>query len=139
MIDIFLKLINNQALDEWNERTIAVFILVLVLDWFRRLFGRAKFRFELTNIAKNWVKHKEERAISNGDSNTSNVKTNPHPKLGTLLEEIADEVHELRGDVDDGFRNVRKEMDDGLRELKREVRKELDEEVKMLRSRFDRE
>lgn len=132
MIEIFLKLVNHQALDEWNERTIAIFVLFLLGDFLRRIAGRIKFRVELTNVAKKWVKHREEAAVARGDSSAgkpSNLKANPHPQLNVLLDEFIDEFHEFR-------REIRNEIDESLRNHRREARAELDEEVKLIRQKL---
>lgn len=130
MIELFFKLVNHQALDEWNERTVAFFVLLLVLDFFRRIFGRAQFKFELSNVAKKWIEHKKER---NGGSE---VVANPHPRLNVLLEEVVDELREHRKENDEQFRDLRTEFDDSLREHGLKIREEMDKELGVIRSRL---
>ncbi len=137
LIETFFKLLKGGAFDEWNERLILFLLFVLLVDSARRILGRAKFKFELTNIAKSWIKHNDDRAVRNGDSTSSlKVKINPHPKLNVLLEELGDQLHTFRQECDDNFRSVRREFEDGLRENRRDVRKELDAEVKDLRQQI---
>jgi hypothetical protein len=134
MIEIFLKIISHQALDEWNERTVALFVLILVLDFLRRIFGRAQFRFELSNVARKWIEHKQER---NGGTA---VAVNPHPSLSVLLQEVVDELKEHRNENDECFRQIKNEIDEQFRkfriEIRTEIRKEFEGELKVLRSRI---
>jgi len=137
MIEYVVSLLQGGAFDEWNEQIPAVAVVLLIIDLFRRILGRAKFRFDLTKIAQTWIRHKEERAKLNGDSSsTSGVKTNPHPRLNVLLAELVEEFHEFRKETDEGFRDLRNDFADGQRKLKREIRQELDQEVKLLRAKI---
>lgn len=127
MIEIFFKLITHEALDEWNERTVAVFVLILVLDFARRLIGRTQFKFELSSVAKKWIQHKAER---NGGTA---VIANPHPKLSVLLEEVVDELRDHRKENDEQFRSLTQENDEQFRKLKKELEEDLRENQKSLR------
>lgn len=130
MIEIVFKLLNHQALDEWNERTIAILVLLLIGDFLRRLFGRTQFRFELSSVAKKWLEHKAER---NGGTA---VATNPHPRLSVLLEELVDELRNHRNENDEQFREMRNDMDEQLRDHRREVREDMEQELKIIRNRL---
>ena len=137
MIEMFLEMLRGGAFDEWNEQVPAIAIIFLIIAQGWRLLGRLKFRFDLTKIAKVWVKSQEERARERGDSvNSSSVRTNPHPRLNVLLEELVIEFHAFRKETDGNLRDIRNEIDERVRENRREIREELDEEVRLLRAKI---
>jgi hypothetical protein len=137
MTELAAFLFESGAFDEWNEWIAPVFVLLFLVDLARRILGRLKFRLQLTKVAEKWIEQKEEHELRKGNTYSGKVKSNPHPQLHMLLEELVEDFNSFRKETEESFRSVRKELDEGIRVHRRVARAELDEEVKLLRQKIN--